>query len=526
MARHFRDLWSRAGVPAELEQLVKQLAAQDGWPDGWIAIRTTIRQDVEHMPVEYASRLRLLEMEVRPRDLIQKVRAYVLSRVHSYLDVVTSEPAQDGELALEAAERLNHIVEELGREAAVAPDMLARLVPELLRSGLGQQRSFGRGLALGAHDIATLWQELRSELACLPAGNLSLMMGFIAAAMSRDPDTANRLLDESVSDSVLGPDFPVLQASMSVDDLGASRLITSLTVGLAQARSYSQLSSGGVADSISAPAYNQFLEGLLDLPGGFPVAAELLRMRLHTFKGVNIDPDQGTIKLGRDLLARLDLSERHEGFCYHHLNEIALVCLSGADAYSSAVELCATLASALADYRSDGWQYGELTGTLFQLQPRAALEAFLGRNEKIGYRAPLRAFDGEFSPINRASPAALLSWANQDAPDRYPKLAREICLVQKAGDSPELTWAPLALCLLENAPDRAGVLEAFSKGLQPTVWSGSLADVLTPYLALARRLGSHSDPLVVSWSHSQESRLARLIEVEQKNERVIDESFE
>lgn len=133
LARRFRALWTRAGVADELKRLAKELAAQDGWPDGWIAIRMTIRFDADRMPPALAQLLRDLEAELRPRDLAQKVRAYVLSRTHSHLDLADGEEGDSASGVQAAWERVNKIVEELGQEVAATPRVLSELLPEFVR---------------------------------------------------------------------------------------------------------------------------------------------------------------------------------------------------------------------------------------------------------------------------------------------------------------------------------------------------------------------------------------------------------
>ena len=101
-ARKLDQLWHGVSVRCgcrrefdDLERMARELAAQDGWSDGWIAIRRTIRFGVDHMLPELAQRLRRLEAELRPRDLIQKIHAYVLSRTYHLLDIADAETDDD-----------------------------------------------------------------------------------------------------------------------------------------------------------------------------------------------------------------------------------------------------------------------------------------------------------------------------------------------------------------------------------------------------------------------------------------------
>ena len=117
LARHFRGLWLYAGICTELEEIARDFAAQDGWPDGWLAIRDTIHFNLKDMPPQFAKRTRALEIMLRPVDLKQKIRAYVLSNKQGYFDITDIELDDDSDTAYaQAWDRVNKIVEDLGEE--------------------------------------------------------------------------------------------------------------------------------------------------------------------------------------------------------------------------------------------------------------------------------------------------------------------------------------------------------------------------------------------------------------------------
>ncbi|MBW7885493.1 MAG: hypothetical protein H3C34_23265, partial [Caldilineaceae bacterium] len=45
LAKRFRGLWNKAGIPDRLEAMAHALAEQGFWRDGWVAVKTTIRYD-------------------------------------------------------------------------------------------------------------------------------------------------------------------------------------------------------------------------------------------------------------------------------------------------------------------------------------------------------------------------------------------------------------------------------------------------------------------------------------------------
>jgi hypothetical protein len=529
VARHFRSLWVHAGISDELERMAAEFSSDDGWPDGWIAVRATLRFDRNRMLPDLSERLRELESRLRPQGLSEKLRAYVLSRTHHLFDIVDGE-SQDGDVSgvQTALEMVSQTTEEIGRELAKTPDALNVFLPDLLVTGSGQCAQLGRGLAIGTPNLVELWHQCRNVLSCIPEENrsTSLLSGIIESASRQEPEVANRLLDEAVSDPILGSVFPILEASTQIGMEGAKRLTIALNAGLAPVSTYKCLCYGRVADNIPSTSFRDIVLGVADLPDGVPVAVDIFSMRLHSLKSELKDIDETTCKLGQGLLMRVDFEAGDDNYAYH-IDEIAKCCLCGARARVAASKLCRALVRALSDYRSGAMHYGSLVGTLFELQPRVALDRFLGRRGKRRHRSLSRLLylDRE-SPVNSAPSEVLLAWADAEPDDRYPKLAEEVRLYAKASDKAPLAWTPLAMSILEKAPNRKPVLDAYASRFRRGGRSGTLADELAPYLQLAIQLGNHPDDLLANWAKHMEKSLADQIEQEHQRDRRVDESFE
>ena len=529
LARHFRGLWMHGGVQSELIDIAQHLAHDGGWSEGWIAVRKTLKYGEKNLLPASVEQLRKLEAELRPQDLEQKLDAYVLSETYGHLDVADVEAKDDSGEALTAAwELADKIAESLGRQFAVAPDLLVQALPKLLRCGQGRLWSFGRGLAMGVDDVKSKWQEIREVFAGLneTERNVSLMQGYIRQAMERDRDLAGALLDAAIEDPVLAPSFPLLQAAMLVGDIGAERLSRSVAKGVAKAWTYRQLGLGRASDGITPAAFKKLILEISQLPDGFPTAVDLLGMRLHILKSDKAIVDEETLALGRELLARCTFDNQDDNLDYH-VAETARVCLVGQLAARDARRLAENFVQALQGH-GPAWRYDQLARVLFEVQPEVALDVFFDRTDNRGRSALSRLsmiHDGD-SPVNRVPNEMLLSWATKDVSTRFPWLAGEVRLLSKGPDQNELKWSELALHLLEHATERKEVLGAFDSHLEPHSWSGSLADVLTPYLKPIRGLLKHSDPKVREWAVDRERRLLARIEEERKQERRTDASFE
>jgi hypothetical protein len=525
LARRFRSLWVHGFVEEELEAIALELAAQGGWAEGWIAVRMTMRFDEKRIKPEVMDRLGALEKRLRPTDLRQRVDAYVLARTHDYLDA----EEEDGADATAKWKRAAEIAEELGRECASVPDALVDILPEALRKGPGRRYFFGRGLALGAGDVGKLWQDLLQVMTAIPASerDTSVLQGVIAAAHERAPSLASPMLDEAVDHPVLREHFPLLQTAVMLDVAAIARLLRALKAGHAPIWQYGQLNFRIEGTDLEPADYRRLLVAVAEAAGGFPAALQMFESRLFDFKSANKKPDRATIELGRDLLLRCTFSDRDDNIA-HHTMEIAAACLEGSDAGDIARTICEKLRAALEDYRTGAWHYGELARTLFRLHPDVALDELVGRRSQDDPDL-LHAFtvgSGEIGAVHGASEEALMAWADQNPKERYWKLAREVELFHKPEGSSELTWTPLALQLLSQAPDRSPILKAFAWRLFPRSWSGSLAEILKGYIALVRQLDTRSEPDVREWVQEQVAALSKRAEQETQSERRTDESFE
>lgn len=139
LASQFRSLWRNIGMVDDLKSLVRAVVAQHFWSEEWLAVRATIHFDSKNMLPEHAIRLRTLEQILRPRELLETIRAYVFSKGWNVLDI--DEEADDAGAGFGSGEAT---IESLGRECAANPDVLHILLPDLVRSNATGSRSLKR----------------------------------------------------------------------------------------------------------------------------------------------------------------------------------------------------------------------------------------------------------------------------------------------------------------------------------------------------------------------------------------------
>jgi hypothetical protein len=526
LAQRFRALWVTGLVSDELEQLVVSLASLDGWRTGWIAIRQTLNFDSDRMQPLLAEKLRQLDEQLRPRDLEDRVRAYVLVDGTSHIDIGESPSASGTNVhSLDAA---FGVVEVIGRELASSPELLTRLLPDLLRNGSGNQWSCGQGLAESTCEPIAFWKQCVEVLATLPDEERSvwLMRGFIERLQTNDPTTAGRLLDAAVNDNILAPCFPILQASFQIDESGAQRLLESLRRQRASAGTYAYLKFGRFADLIEPEVFRDIVLGISKLAQGYRVAVEVFSMRLHTH--AHGDKAVGPILLATGCLLLEGLSTGFDdanGNIAYAINELAEVCLAGNEGDKTAYVLCRIIVNAWADGRHEHTYFGDLVSTLFRIHPLVALGVFFDGRENNRYSNLEREFGVRSgSPVNSIDADTLIGWADANASVRYAQLAWEIRLIDANGEF--ASWSSLAERLLTGAVDREVILTIFGERLIPTSWSGSKAHAMAPQIAIVEQLVDSPDSEIAHWARRQRDVMNREIEEDLQRERASSERFE
>lgn len=524
LASNFRGLWVGAGIAKQLDGAVREIAAENFWPKGWIAVRSTIRFDAGKMDTEDVELLRSLEKALRPRDLVEKTRAYVYSESWSGLDVA------DGELDEEDEGRSSHdlvaeVARQLGREAAVNSAALDELMPDLVRGKVHQGWFFGEGLAEGAAELAGLWSKLVGVLRAVPENerNVQVLRGFLFASANRSDALADTWLDAGVTDPILGYWFPALQTAVEIGEKGAARLETALRHGTAPVSSYHYLAYGCATDSIPPQALRSLLHCLAEQPQGLGVAIHVFSMRLHSDRKKEGPGDSALIQCGRELLHRYTFEEPGQRDDYE-LSRIVDVCLEGEEAADSAAVVCQNILGSMERHRTHLYEYRTVIASLFRLQPTVALDAFLGA-EKVRdiWSVAIDSDRSRANPLKDIPAHTVIAWAQQSPESRFPRLASVVPLF---GDT-DSNGVSLAMEVLNHAPDRSAILAEFHLlRFFPNAWSGSLADILERRRSLPRMLMGHSDPLVVAWARQMDEDLARTAEQERLRDRQGDESFE
>ena len=256
-------------------------------------------------------------------------------------------------------------------------------------------------------------------------------------------------------------------------------------------------------------------------------------MRLHSDQHKKKDPSSELIDAGRELLSSPDFSVRDNSYD-HHLHTIANVCLSGVEGSVATRLLCERIKQEYKDSTFRVYNHHQLLESIFRLQPRIALDVFLGgapQSDSFDFRGiALDALsDRRKNPLDEIPIEEMFRWCDEKPAERYPAISR-IVSYQNTSKVGEFGWTPLAMEMLKRAPDPLTVLKTFVKRFSPSCWSGSRAAIVESRLGLLDCLGELKNASLDNYATEIRPKLlediAQMRKSEDESDIKRDERFE
>jgi len=519
IASRFRALWSANGMFDDLERACRKISQAGFWPEGWIAVRQTIHYDSAGFPLEISTRLASLESDLKPTDLVQKVRSIVLSDEVMFCGVdSTVDTGTDVGPTTNQADKMAH---ELGRAAVADEEAFAALLPELLTGGTQQLWSFGRGLAEGTEKSRSIWDQLVAQLTATPSNSqrIQVLGGFLSALKTKQPDLADRVLDEAMEDDVLGPWYPVLQTAVGIDEAGLGRLMRSLDLGKASIQMYKPLQTGGLTHNLRGGDFNKLLLRIAAEVGGLEIALDILRMRL-LFEGRANSSTTELVYIGCELMRRIGFTNRRTDVDVYNLRIIARSCLLGEEGATAVRQICQNLKQAVLKSETYPFYHGEFLNVLLRLQPLATLDSLCGGTKadlESGMQILSQAGQVRGNPFDGIPDAQLLAWCDQESEGRYVAIAGGVTSFQSS-NGVGFGWTPIARKLLERAPDRVAVAKQFIGRFAPMFWMDSGS-------ALLDELATYPDTNLRGFIAGEKTQLQAAAEEQRRVQQLLDQQM-
>jgi hypothetical protein len=540
LASEFRGLWDHEAIRDKLVEAAREINDHQPWGEGWKAVRSIIyfdhtRQKGEPEPEPLSQSLADLDRDLEPRDLIAKIKTYVLGKGHDYWALDPDFDDSSDDKYRDAESRLSALAKGLGEDFAASNHQLEELGSDIFSGDwMPYRRSFGKGLANGVHEFHAGWNELILHLTQSSGANrdYSVFGGYIEEVAATEPAAARGLLDECAKHPELQRVLVGLHPRTDFTEADLDRCMALLANDETHPWMFGPILWEDNYAHLPSERLLNLAKRLLTKTNGDNVLLEALSMKLH-----GKDPAQDTLglelrKLGLEAATKSLLADHNDpgGSKGYRMEKVIRAALSfdGNDAEKS--QWIDTIFSLMDERYGYIHPFEEAIETTAGLMPEAFLSrVFQGTQEQQQRRTYFIRHGGiRRCPLSKIDVGALIAWCRQrNEPDVWRIVASGIGLWEK-GDSNRNgnSMRTTAVEFLEAAADPEQVLSAFADRVTPSSWSGSRADVMQPRADAIAELTEHEREEIAEAAKSVLDRLAMEIERERVRDRQKDEERE
>jgi len=541
LGKSVRALCVRAGLSKDISVAAKELLPIDGWPEGWLGIRSVLQWDKEKISEEFLREVRELEQLLAPRDLKTKIGAKVLARGCFPEDL--GEEEDDNNDPPSRYHRAEQEAEDLGKIAATDQELISELLSDLLHASANSKvLNFGFGVGQVVNDAAMFVAQVRQIIADAKPGSMSLIFlrGVISGWHKAKPEQVLAFLDEALYDEIWVKWFPELQLRVPLDEVGYKRLLTSLEKGKTPTWQYKYLAWGRVSDPLTVEQISALVTAVASKDDdGLSVAIDLLAMVIHSVNEKDIYYRRELVGCCASFLRHIDWIQVNNG--HGRIDHDIDVILNFTLAASCSKEMVPEMLQRLIEYeRLENIYFsrgrGKFLAPFFKYYPLQSLDAIYTSDDDGQFSSALRMVSisdsNQGETAIRAVPLEkLIEWCEISPTDRYLFAAETCCLFeQKSEGDAEVSLSEVTKMIIAKAPDKETVLNIIIKRFSPRIWHGSLAAILRSRLPLLLTLNpSHDKELELKIKAAEKTFEKYIIAkeaFEEKNERRQTESFE
>ncbi|WP_164633926.1 hypothetical protein [Rhodopseudomonas sp. BR0G17] len=464
---HLFDLLETKALHGTIERVVHSIASNGSSPEGWLAIKRMLTYRTNTLTRGSIDRLIYFEEQLRPKDLVSSVRAFILSNDGSGTEFDGIESFLDAHNAYShgPAERVTNAIAELARRVASERRAFDALLPELITGGR-RVWQFGYVMAQSCRTPHEYWDAMALQFRKSPEKYPEIMAAFLAGWQIVAPRHVDAALDAALEDSVLGSWFPYFQANVTINEAALVRLHKALELELAPVHRYSHLASATVWRSMSSVAFSDLVLTIARKLGGDRSALHILATRIRHDANHKQAASSDIINAGQEVLRNYELDPSRQYVSGREEMELSLVssnCLLG-DPGESVTRLIVGRIRRITAYLETN-SYAYLLSKLVELQTHAVLDELFNSNQSQIVAIVRWAERFPPNPLTSISIKSSLLYCNEDPARRYPIAAQLLPLFEKRDQAGRMTWNSLASLLIGNAPEPHLVLASIVERL-------------------------------------------------------------
>ena len=503
LADELPRLWEYPGIRSAVAALVKRLHARRSWIEGWRAVRHTMtrywptgEQGSEVSPALKV--LKILDRDLRPRELGEQVRTYVLSMgpsIFSWDDDDFHGNSGSEKRSFDRGARKAHF---LGKAVAADPSVITALSEEFFISPGTYAYEFGKGLAEQTENTNGLLNRLvpSLELAGERAQQCQVLIGVLQVAHQRNGRDAEAFLDAAVENTILRRFIVDLQRSIPFSQASSGRLLQALSHADTPARQFAILGWLPDSEELTEKDVERIMLTLLERTDGPEVVLESMSRRVDMAE--EGEATFGIRAMQISLLASSQLLRRgtdaiRDQMTYHYLSIVLKKSINEDEIDEQIVELLDALSASLRQSHGYLGNLGEAVGVIAEKTTDRFLNGFfLDSGLQDHEREQVFRERRMGNPLSGIGASKLLDWCRQgDFERRLVILAGAICPFGKGSEEGELRLTEQAQSLVEAASMPNAILEAYALEFNPPYWTGNLSEAFKSQRKALRVLLEH-----------------------------------
>jgi len=527
LANQFRDMWSLKGVRSKLDELIRKISTYGVWSSGLASFRLTKKYDFDEDDITGMAQLQSFVDLFTPNDIEGKIKTYVIGKGQRIYGLLDCE--EDHDNTRDGYNKIFNFAHDLGKEVGESSiHLFESLIPEIIRSSNFTIGHFASGVAETCANNAELWPKIKSSYYCTPIKeqNTGLISGYICGLAYVAADYQREVLNELISDEVLGTWFPIIQIHSGIDSEAIRRLLLSLDFAIADIQHYIGIAHGQRHLGASNKELIKLLEKISSVSDGTRVAVQILGFRFLSIKDDKVELTDDLINFSVEFLCILlqEFEWSGNNIDDNHMTTIIEVCIKTEKGAEIARNICDVLFPRFNDiplYVYNG-QLSDFMGVIAKIHPKVFLDcldvhaptAVLEQNR---YSDP-DSFQIYTHPLNHISYDEMVEWC-REAPDRRFLLLAHyfVCYEQESKDGP-FRWKPFVFDMLAESMKIEEILDNLEHALEVWSWSGSRAKTLEKRLPLVDSLIESDNIIVANWAADQRRVLLRRIDLETQRE--------
>lgn len=494
LAKGISDIWR--WVPplrGDIEATAARLSEREPWVEGWNALRSMrsldARREKDHDDIE-VGRLSALISSLEPMDLLDRTRA--LLRSEGYF---SEEPEGDGERDYESALHLHSAkLRGIGKELAERRDVLDALGSELFEALHNNPLEIGFGIGSASADPIGQWRQLRDIYLSVPALTRSpvVLSGFLAALDERFPDAAIDIRNECLDHPSLRRTYGAFAPAGHISEIELDRLTKAASDAEVRAAQFGRLiwaDRHGLTDAQRVRLLSAMQHG----QNGPEAVINAMGMLIHSEEEALRDwpPELRDIGISAVVTALTREKDNLNSMLDLYAARVVKKCLLFRDEVGARRLIDALVAHAERRYGSL-YDVEKTAGVLAERAPMIFLDRTLASSDRR-FRLRRGATFGR-SPLASVEPQTLIDWCRMGGQERWIAVAEVIHPFGHDdghdGETKVTSLSEQALSLVDSAPDAEAVVAVLAAHVQPSGWSGSLADIMERRLAALEQVSN------------------------------------